>query len=267
MARIIIALLLLASCSGLEEAHERKIRKANEIVSPIRRRHDEFHYRLPPPRMRVRRPYAWEENLVGGYPRITKEYFRCKGNALNPPILEEGKNPRHDCNGKETHSLSIIDGNEGVYPILLKLLNYIQETTKSKVVVTCGYRCPKHNTYADSARLNQTSKHTIGAEVDFYVVGYEEMPMQIIELIKAYYADEGSEYSTFKRYEGSDTNVSIYPWYNKEVFLKLYKEDEGRDLDNQHSYPYISIQVRHDRSANQRVTYSFDRAHKGFKRF
>ena len=32
-------------------------------------------------------------------------------------------------------------------------------------------------------------------------------------------------------------NVLIPPWYNKEILIKLFKKNEGRDLDNRHPYP------------------------------
>ena len=29
------------------------------------------------------------------------------------------------------------------------------------------------------------------------------------------------------------------PWFNKEIFIKLYRKSEGRDGDNRHPYPYL----------------------------
>ena len=48
-------------------------------------------------------------------------------------------------------------------------------------------------------------------------------------------------------------SVKIAPWYNKEIFIKIYQTNEGRDLDNQHPYPYICLQVRTDRDTGQRI--------------
>jgi hypothetical protein len=51
------------------------------------------------------------------------------------------------------------------------------------------------------------------------------------------------------------------------VFVKIYRENEGRNFDNQHAYPYISIQVRYDREKKQRVLYSWDLATHNYLRW
>jgi hypothetical protein len=213
-------------------------------------------------------------NTIGNYPRISKEFFRCKGTSLNLPLAEgEGdkKTYYQDCGGGGSHSLCLRANKEFIYPVLIDLLNYIQTKTKKKVVITCGHRCPQHNAYADRSAFNQTSKHMIGAEVDFYVEGMERAPMKVVELIMQYYRSTDpysghTEYEQFLRYDKSDTNVSTMPWFNKEILIKLFKDHEGRDLDNQHSYPYISLQVRYDRDQKERVVYTWERAFKGYHR-
>src|SRR5206468_4318905 len=151
----------------------------------------------------------------------------------------------------ERHSLPLSDGKEFVYSILLDLLNYLQAKTGKRVVVTCGHRCPVHNLYADQSKSNQVSKHMIGAEADFYVQGFEERPDLIVELIKGFYKEEARyqglpAYQEFKRFEKEEAGLSTLPWYNQEVCIKLFKKSEGRDIDNRHPYPYLSIQVRYD---------------------
>lgn len=207
---------------------------------------------LPPPL------YPWENSGKSNLPKITKEYFRCKGNPLNPErtVEENGKMVRYtDCQGAERHSLPLSGQQEFIYPILLKLLNYLQEETGKKVVITSGHRCPEHNTYVDSSSYNRYSKHLIGAEVSFYVQGLEGQPEKIVEILMAYYGDQA-----FQRYEKEDTNVSTKPWYNQETFIKLFNKDEGRNFDNRHPYPYLSIQVRYDPTTNERVLYSDEKA-------
>jgi hypothetical protein len=174
-----------------------------------------------------------------------------------------------DCEGK--HGLPVIDGQEKVYPILLNLLNYVQEKAQRRVVVTSGHRCPIHNTYVDSSSANQTSKHQIGAAVCFYVEGMENQPEAIVGLLMQYYREHPSptqqkSYLEFQRYEKKDTDVSTAPWYNKEVFIKLYRTHEGRNFDNSHPYPFISLQVRYDREKGQPVSYSWKQANQGYKR-
>jgi hypothetical protein len=43
---------------------------------------------------------------------------------------------------------------------------------------------------------------------------------------------------------------------NKEILIKFYMPNEGRNADNRHPFPYLSIQVRFDRETNMRVAYS-----------
>ncbi len=269
---LIAILLALAACSGAEQAEEEKIRRQNAKGEYIYRRHGECLYPLRPPQYRPREKYPWEQHQTGRHARITKEYFRCRGSAHSPPHSRSEKETVYDCGGKQKHSLPLRDNKEFIYPILIDLLNYIQNTTGKKVIVTCGHRCPAHNTYADDSPLNQTSKHMIGAEVDFYVQGMENAPETIVSLLMQYFWETPpykgkKEYIEFLRYEKSDTNVSTEPWYNKEVLIKLFKKTEGRDFDNRHPYPYLSIQVRFDRDKNERAVYSWQKAFNGYLRY
>ncbi len=218
--------------------------------------------------------YIWEKEAESKHPKITKEFFRCKGNGLNPVRLVQRGNEVlrfYDCGGVQKHGLPLRDQKEFVYPILIDLLNYIQAKTEKRVVITCGHCCPEHNSYLNPSPSNSTSKHMIGAEVDFYVQGLEEQPEAIVALIMAYYG-EGSKYfgnkefEVFKRYEKEDCDLATPPWFNKEIFIKLYRKDEGRDGDNQHPYPYLSIQVRYDCDKKERVVYSWDKAFRNFHR-
>nr|NGX30439.1 hypothetical protein [Candidatus Anoxychlamydiales bacterium] len=157
---------------------------------------------------------------------------------------------------------------EGIYPVLLDILNYIQRKTKKRVVITCGHRCPKHNSYADTSNVAKTSKHMIGAEVDFYVQGLENSPLKIMDLIFDFYKEDSryrgvEEYERFQQYQ-KDTDVSTPPWHNKEIFVKLNQYNEGRDFNNRHPYPYICIQVLYDRSTKQKVNYTWEKAHRGY---
>lgn len=199
-------------------------------------------------------PYPWSR-----LDKITKEYFRCKGSSLNPPhiISELGKEKErfYDCAGAEKHSLPIRDGKEYIYPILITLLNEVQQKTGKAVVITSGHRCPTHNTYVDARPKSQSSKHLIGAQVDFYVQGMQDKPQEIVKILCDYYKNSTKEYQTFTRYE-KECDVSTPPWCNKEVFIKLYTSLEGRNFDNRHSFPYISIQVRFDPEKNDRVLYT-----------
>jgi hypothetical protein len=267
--QLFILSILIAVC-GCENAEEALSKKS----AAIERLHDECIYCIPPPAKISLPPYPWEEEKAGPHLKITKEFFRCKGSALNPPrLVQENKDVKEhiDCGGPDAHSLPLCKGKEFVYPIFLNLLNDIQKKTGKKVVITSGHRCPEHNTYVDPSKSNQFSKHQVGAEVAFYVRGMEEKPEKIIALLQKYFQEcpkyEGlKDFQEFARWD-KPTDVSTPPWYNKEVFIKLYKKTEGRNFDNRHPYPYISMQVRYDFDTKEKVHYSWDKAFRNYMRW
>ena len=271
---ILALLLIVFGCSGLEDAEKEKLKKANAIGERIYRTHEEVLFAIEEPKPYTRPAYPWEINEVGGLSRITKEFFRCKGSNQNTPQTKTANGQSvytFDCGGMTQHSLPYKEGKEIIYPALIELLNYIQDKTQKKVVVTCGHRCPTHNTYADHSKANQGSKHMIGAEVDFYVKGLEWRPQVVINLIMEYYKKHPTlrhdpKCAEFIRYEQA-TNVSTPPWHNKEVFIKFYTKDEGRDLDNNHDYPYFSLQLKWDRDKNEPITYTWAKAFNGYLRY
>ncbi len=256
--------LLLAGCSGMEQSEQEKLKRLNAKGEFVHRNHNECHYPLTTPVHRIREKYPWEMAYIGKHAKITKEHFRCKGSSLNPPHIDH-KDPARpanyfDCGGFQKHSLPLRENKEFVYPILIELLNHVQAKTGCKTVVTCGHRCPVHNAYADSSVAAQNSKHMIGAEVDFYVQGMESRPEEIVKILMNYYPDQ-----KFERLSKSD--VAIQPWYNKEILIKLYSKNEGRDFDNRHPYPYISLQVRFDRELNEKVICSWQKAFNAYQRY
>jgi len=267
-----LACIIFIACSSNEENSHSQLRRHNQSGEYIYRRHEERLFALNSPHMKEPPPYPWEDPNQSKWPKITKEHFRCKGSHLNPEqVVKNGSDIEryYDCGGADRHSLPLQEKKEFIYPILIELINEIQLQTGKKAVITSGHRCPTHNTYVDPSKENQTSKHQIGAEVNFYIQGLEQNPKKIIDLIFDYYNKDprfnnDSAFTTILRYEKSTTNVSTPPWYNKEIFVKLFKADEGRNFDNRHPYPYISIQVRWDRDRNERVSYTWKKAHRNF---
>lgn len=255
----------------MEQSEREKLRRRNCKGEYIYRSSDDFFYPIAAPAHTPRASYPWESEA--NLPRISKEFFRCKGSSLNQPIIDVSDPskpvPCSDCEGGNRHGLPIIHKKENVYPILLDLLNYIQKKTGKRVVVTCGHRCPAHNTYADPSKENRTSKHQIGAEVDFYVQGMEDSPQEIAGLLMQYYQEtpaynSDKEFLEFKRYDKPDPALSTQPWFNKEIFIKIFQKHEGRDGDNRHPHPYLSLQVRYDRETKERVLYDWTRANKNY---
>ncbi len=266
--------LFCSSCSGsLKQSEYQKIRHANQITEKIFRKHCDMLLNHKAAQQQNPEPYPWQhKKSTEELPLITKEFFRCRGDASHPSYTLSNQERLFDCLGSLRHSLPIKEAQEHVYPILIDLLNDLQVTLKKKVVITCGHRCPQHNRYSDPSEVNQTSKHMVGAEVDFYVSGFEKKPELIVDLLMQYFQRdpetcEDPDAITFKRYTKPDSYVSTPPWYNSEVYIKIYRENEGRDLDNQHPYPYISIQVRKDRQSNQRVTYTWEQAFYSYLRY
>lgn len=253
---LLFILSTLVACSGLEQSEEKKIREHNLTIAPIQRQSNETLFNFPAPTLKAREPYPWESRHIGSHLRITKEFFRCHGKPLNTPIQIQRQSDfiyHLDCAGIETHSLPLKEGKEFIYPILIDLLNHLQSVLNKKVIVTCGHRCPSHNLYADPSPKSQSSKHLIGAEVDFYVEGLEYNPQVVIAALQQYYS------------EPMHTQGST--WRNKEVAITLYQANEGRDLDNNHPYPYISIQVLYDRETGTPVQYNWHKAHNGYIKY
>lgn len=272
---LLCSMIVLTGCSSTDETDFNQIKLRNQKGEYIFRHDNESQFALAQPEKAPPATYPWNTQSNGNFNKITKEYFRCNGSHLNPPYSTQknGETLRvFDCGGSRKHSLPIREGKEFIYPILLELVNYIQEQTGKKVVITCGHRCPEHNAYADPDPNSQYSKHMIGAEAAFYVQGLEDSPEKIVEIIQKFYKTNPlytnkREYTEFKRYEKPNGSSPIKPWYNKEVFVKIYNRNEGRNHDNRHPYPYISIQVRHDRDLNETVNYSWDKAFRNFHRW
>ena len=258
-------------CSGShQETEYQKIREMNKVGKKISRKSEDELLSLVLPKERLQTSYPWEMTSYQKYPYITKEFFRCKGRSDSPSFLK-GEERIFDCTGSERHSLPLSHGKEFVYPILIELLNFLQKELDAKVIVTCGHRCPQHNRYSDTSEFNTTSKHMIGAEVVFYVEGYEKKAERVVEALISYYSQDKFKdkkpLQEFKRYTKGNLNVSTSPWFNQEVFIKLYKATEGRDRDNAHSHPYVSIQVRNDLTLNEAVTYTWKKAFYNYLRY
>lgn len=270
----VLILLCFSQCQGgLKQTEYEKVRRANCVTESIFRKSEDRYLNIPIAQEQAPDPYPWQKSTsYENLPFITKEFFRCRGDGSHPSYTLSSSERLFDCNGFSRHSLPIVDQQEHIYPVLIDLLNYLQSRLKRRVIITCGHRCPQHNRYSDPAEHMRTSKHMIGAEVDFYVQGFEKKTEIIVDLLMEYYSQKKGtqndpEYVRFQRYMKSDSYVSTPPWYNKEVYIKIYKDNEGRDFDNQHPYPYISVQVRWDAKTNQRVTYTWDQAFYSYLRY
>lgn len=270
-----IILFACISCSSSDDPQTLSSNERYQKGEYIYRKHDESLFSVEPQSKRTPEPYPWEAGRTGSLLKITKEFFRCKGTSLNPSRSgkENGETVQYfDCGGVDKHSLPLRDQKEFIYPILIDLLNYIQAKTEKRVVITSGHRCPDHNTYVDPSQGNRYSKHMVGAEVSFYVQGMEERPDIIVKHIQDYYKNtaryqDKKDFLNFQRYTKGDAGVATQPWYNKEIFIKLFHRKEARNFDNRHPYPYISIQVRYDWDTQEKVIYSWEKATHNYLRY
>jgi len=246
-------LTCLYSCTHPSSSPKKSKKEMIRIV-PIRRRSHEKSDRIIPdlPVLAHLPRYPWESLEEESIIPVTRAWFRCKGIGSLPPIFIKGHGRYHrDCDGLHTHSLPIKNYREFIYPTLIELLNHVQKKTQKKVVVTCGHRCPRHNLYADPDPSAQTSKHQIGAEVDFYVEGMEYSPEKIVNVLIGYYQTDTNS---------SSATHSSLSWANKEVKITIHREGQGRDQDNQHPYPYLTIELLYDKQSRRPVRYASQEA-------
>lgn len=253
----------------MDQSENEKVRKYNEKKEAIYRLDQEKFFVDLDIQEKKREKYPWEDFSEGAILKITKEYFRCKGSDMNPPIkVERGGEEILDCGGLDKHGLPFQQNKEFIYPVLLDLLNAIQLKSNSMVVVTTGHRCPTHNRYADPSKLATTSKHQLGAEVDFYVEGYEEKPLEVVKWIMDYYQEnQNSEYNRFFKCQKNPEGLKQPGWYNKEIFIRIHDKTEGRDFDNRHPYPYITIEVRYDSQKSEPVVFDWEKSIKNYLRY
>ncbi len=267
---------ILPGCSKTTNTSHKNLAVKGEYIF---RQHDDPPIAIEPTVMQEPFNYPWEtldtqissenrqektstNNTTQDLTKINKYSFRCKGNLLNPlrPLSEHNEIMyAFDCGGSQRHKLPLKDNKEFIYPILIDLLNYLQQKTKKPIIITCGHCCCEHFIYAGLRKSAHNSKHLIGAEVDFYVRGMEYSPEIIVEHIFSYYKENllyknMKEFINFERHIKNENNLKIIPWYNKEIFVKILQTNEGRDFDNSHAYPYINIQVRFDRDLQIKVS-------------
>jgi len=252
--------ILISGCSGLKHSESKKRRQINLVVEPIKRQSHEktLSFSAPKPTPKNER-YPWQHRYIGSLRRITKEHFRCKGDPLNFPVrvVSESNQVTYqmDCGRIGRHSLPLREGKEFIYPILIHLLNTIQEQTGKRVVITSGHRCPTHNSYVDPSKKNRLSKHLMGAEVDFYVEDLEYGTEKVLQVLQGVY-QEDPEFKELK--EG------LNQWQNKEVRITLHSSQDRRNKDNGHAYPYFTIEVLYDREAKKPVHFSWQQGYNAF---
>lgn len=110
---------------------------------------------------------------------LTRDHFRCKGQGGRAPIMLSDGEYLFDCWGFE-HGLPWIQSQEFIEPLLITLLNNLQEELQTKVVIVSGHRCPAHHRFITKGEGSTNDRHLIGAAADFYVKSFEEDPQKVI---------------------------------------------------------------------------------------
>ena len=107
---------------------------------------------------------------------------------------------------------------EEVHPLLITLLNEIQEKAASNVVITA---------------------HRGGKSVDFYVARFEDKPLQVVEWLMHHYNKK-----IFKRASKNPESLRHPGWVGGDLVIRIHEKDEGRTPENRHPYPYITLECR-----------------------
>lgn len=259
---LVVIAFLCYSCSGLEQSEQDKIKKMQAQSELILRFEKETPHQIIFPQRRIRERYSWEANLAHGFTRITKEAFRCKGRGSPKPKISKESAALFDCQGADKHSLPLAEEKETIYPALLEILNYLQDNLSKKVVVTSGHRCYAHQVYLLGTTSGAVTKYLIGAQVDFIVEGVAAFDPKILEALKSYY---DTTFSGDKEYTLEKSVMGV--WQNKEILVKIFSKYEGRNEDNHHELPYISIELKHDRDSDTKIQVSYQKALTSYYRF
>lgn len=249
---------LLASCSDTKSHVEKRRMKNNQTEEKIYRHSTEYYYKKEPFTLVKKDPYPWENESP--FPKITINSLRCRGDRSHP-ILKHLQGEFEDCNGMYEHGLPYVDHEEFVYPVLLTLLNKVQNVFNKQVVVVSGHRCPKHHLYI-TLGSSKLSKYMIGARVDFTVIGMEDQGELIIEKIKEFYSEDEEKFCHFKK-EVDSTGTVI--WSNQEIRLFITKEGEHNVIDKK-KHPVVTIDVCFDRKKNEPVYLDWNQAYSGYIR-
>ena len=261
-ALILILAFSLYGCSGLEQSEQEKIKKTQALSEPILRYRDEKFHAICFPEQKIRERYSWENTTAHKFPKITKEAFRCKGSGSPKPKISRENLAMFDCQGADKHSLPIYEDKEFIYPALLEILNELQDQLKRKVVVTAGHRCYKHQTFLLGTTTGAVTKYVLGAQVDFLIDGIEASSGKIIDCLQEYYK---RVFPDQKEYQLEKSVIGV--WHNKEISMRVYAKHEGRNEDNTHDLPYLSIELKHDRVLDKKIQVNYQQALSGYYRF
>lgn len=254
--KFIFVLVFLVSCSSADQRLEKKRMNNNKTIEKIYRLSDEKVYVHEEFKLCKRELYPWENNCI--FPKITIDHFRCRGSSSSKE-KKQGDKVFQDCKGLYEHGLPYVDGQEFIFPVLITILNKLQNSLQKKIIITSGHRCPKHNSYV-TLGSSKLSRYMIGAKVDFYVEGMEENLLDVISSVLDLYKEDNQEYAVFEKITKENGN---FKWQNKEIQISLEENNENSPQKTSKEQ-VISIEVLYDREKKEGIILDWDKAYKGF---
>jgi hypothetical protein len=155
---------------------------------------------------------------------------RCTGGVVT--LKEKGRTVAYrDCPAEERPRHPMAEE-------LLRLIERVRCEVGDRVIVTSGYRSPRHNLYGwayvaaregPSNAVSRTSRHTKGRAVDFYVRGFTAEELRNLRAKLHRWAGRLAEPLRGSR---------------ERIWSRVYRRGEGRDPDNLHPHPYIHVEWR-----------------------
>ena len=209
----------------------------DEITTPIKKKKTGKATNRP--------SYPWDP-MLSNTPRINKYHFCCRG-SIEHPVYQTDKGWFSDCAGGQVHSLPLREDEEWISPVLIVLLNDLQDYFQTTAQVQCGHCCPIHYRYRIEKGERAVRRHMIGAAVDFTLKhkSVDDVIPYLIERVNLY---------------SSHPLSSIDPAYAQAPSAWKNKHFKIHTLDNysQEKSKAIRIEVFHDPILDENIRFQWD---------
>lgn len=240
----LLSLFLLVSCGSFEKSEKKKLMQKEKRVCAVVLQGGEKQLDLGPSQSFEVAGYPWERYGFLLLP-ISKEHFRCKGSSLSPPktfLSYSGQlQTVQDCGGD--HSLPLKNDQEYIDPMLIDLLNALQDKLGAKVIVLIGHVCPVHAIYDNPMAPHKDFKYQLGAKVAFYVEGNESQTV-LKALADIYLQKDPNAVIKENSEEG---------WSSSMVMARSMKQE-------QEIYQAVTIEMKLDSQTKQSIYYDAKKA-------
>lgn len=180
----------------------------------------------------------YQEGPHGTWHTLTCDHFRCKGHGARAPIALEDGNYLFDCWGFE-HGLPWIDNQEYVEPLLVNLLNKLQEELETSVVILSGHRCPAHHRFITKGKGSMSDRHLIAAAADFKVRGFEKSPHTVLSALEKAFNYLRPDLST------KFQSISDKEWKNMFCHIQWHPAGEFTSTDHPETEGFFELTLSH----------------------